>query len=68
MRLLAGGDIRLMPCYMSDRLPLWTSGQSSWLHIQRSWVRLPELPDFLRSSESRTGPLSPVRITEELLE
>jgi hypothetical protein len=31
---------------------LWSSGQSSWLQIQRSWVRFPALPDFLRSSES----------------
>jgi hypothetical protein len=36
-------------------LPLWSSGQSSWLQIQRSQVRFPELPDFLRSSGSGTG-------------
>jgi hypothetical protein len=42
--------------------------QSSWLQIQRSWVRFPALPDFLRSSGSGTGPLSLVRITEALLE
>jgi hypothetical protein len=28
----------------------------------------PEVPDFLRSSGSGTGPLSLMRITEELLE
>jgi hypothetical protein len=30
-------------------------GQSSWLEIQRSWVRFPVLPDFLRSSRSGMG-------------
>jgi hypothetical protein len=34
---------------------LWSSAQSSWLQIQRSRVRLPALPDFLRSSRSGTG-------------
>jgi hypothetical protein len=29
---------------------LWSSGQSSWLHAQRSWVQFPALPQFLRSS------------------
>jgi hypothetical protein len=32
--------------------PLWSSGQSSWLEIQRSCVRFPAQPDFLRSSWS----------------
>jgi hypothetical protein len=49
------------------RRPLWSS-QSSWLQIQRFRVRFPALPDFLRSSGSETGPLSLVRIIEELLE
>jgi hypothetical protein len=31
------------------RPPLWSSGQSSWLQIQRSWVWFPQLPDFLGS-------------------
>jgi hypothetical protein len=26
--------------------PLWSSGQSSWLLTQRSWVRFSTLPDF----------------------
>jgi hypothetical protein len=34
--------------------PLLSSGQSSWLQIQRSRVRFPALPDFLRSSGSGT--------------
>jgi hypothetical protein len=35
--------------------PLWASDQSSWLQIQRSRIRFPALPDFLRSSGSGTG-------------
>jgi hypothetical protein len=43
----------------SGRPPLWSSGQSSWLQILRSWVRFPALPDFLRSSGSGTGSTQP---------
>jgi hypothetical protein len=32
--------------------PLWSNGQSSWLQIQRSRVRFPALPHYLRSGES----------------
>jgi hypothetical protein len=35
--------------------PQWSSDQRSWLQIQRSYVWSPVLPDFLRSSGSRTG-------------
>jgi hypothetical protein len=35
--------------------PLWSSGQSSWLQIQRFRVLFPALPDFLRSGGSGTG-------------
>jgi hypothetical protein len=28
------------------RQPLWSSGQSFWLQIQRSWARFPALSDF----------------------
>ena len=38
---------------------LWSSGQSFWLQIQRSRVRLPALPDFLSSGGSRTGSTQP---------
>jgi hypothetical protein len=41
------------------KLILHPSGQSSWLHIQRSRVRFPALPDFLRSSGSGTGSTQP---------
>jgi hypothetical protein len=43
--------------------PLWSSGQSFWLQIQRSWVRFPALPDFLGSSGSGTGSTQPLRTT-----
>jgi len=39
--------------------PLWSSGQSFWLQIQRSRVRFPALPDFLSSSGSGTGSTQP---------
>jgi hypothetical protein len=40
--------------------PLWSSGQSSWLLIQRFRVRFPALPDFfLRSTGSGTGSTQP---------
>ena len=39
--------------------PLWSSGQSFWLQIQRSRVRFPALPDFLSGSGSGTGSTQP---------
>ena len=39
--------------------PLWSSGQSFWLQIQRSRARFPALPDFLSSSGSGTGSTQP---------
>ena len=39
--------------------PLWSSGQSFWLQIQRSRVRFPALPDFLSSGGSGTGSTQP---------
>jgi hypothetical protein len=39
--------------------PLWSSGQSFWLQIQRSRCRFPALPDFLSSSGSWTGSTQP---------
>ena len=41
------------------RPPLWSSGQSFWLQIQRSRVRFPALPDFLSTSGSGTGSTQP---------
>jgi hypothetical protein len=39
-------------------VPLWSSGQSSWLQIERSGS-IPALPDFLRSSGSGMGSTQP---------
>jgi hypothetical protein len=39
--------------------PLWSSGQSFWLQIQRYGVPFTALPDFLRSSGSGTGSTQP---------
>jgi hypothetical protein len=47
--------------------PLWSSGQSSWLQIQRSRIRFPAPPDLLRSSGLERRPLNLVSTTEELL-
>jgi hypothetical protein len=44
---------------IESRPPLWSSGQSSWLQIQRSQVRFPALSHFLRSSGSGTGSIQP---------
>jgi hypothetical protein len=38
-----------------DYPPLWSSGQSFWLRIQRSRIRFPALPHFLRSRGSGAG-------------
>jgi hypothetical protein len=47
-------------CYVEkSRPPLWSSGQSSWPQIQKSRVRFPALPDFLRSSGSGTSSIRP---------
>ena len=53
----------MLPQYSSvderHRPPLWSSGQSFWLQIQRSRVRFPALPDFLSGSGSETGYTQP---------
>ena len=54
-RVLEGKSRR----FRFKRPPLWSSGQSFWLQIQRSRVRFPELPDFLNSSGSGTGSTQP---------
>jgi len=45
--------------YDNNRPPLWSSGQSFWLQIQRSRVRSPARPDFLSSGGSGTGSTQP---------
>jgi hypothetical protein len=49
----------LFSCLRLVRPPLWSSGQSFWLQIQRSRVRSLALPDFLSSSGSGTGSTQP---------
>ena len=64
-RLLWCGHIKRIPEERISKLimdwipPLWSSGQSFWLQIQRSRVRSPALPDFLSSSGSGTGSTQP---------
>jgi hypothetical protein len=53
-------------CVEESRPPLWSSGQSSWLQVQRSLVRFPALPDFLRSSGSGTGSTEPCEYMDHL--
>ena len=56
----SSADFVLFPCSKpARRPPLWSSGQSFWLQIQRSRVRFPALPDFLSSSGSGTGSTQP---------
>jgi hypothetical protein len=51
-------------CYVEEsRPPLWSSGQSSWLRIQRSRVRFPALPVV----DLERCPLSLVSVSEKLL-
>ena len=53
------GTFHLYTCNSLEGPPLWSSGQSFWLKIQRSRVRFPALPDFLSSSGSGTGSTQP---------
>jgi hypothetical protein len=52
---------------VSNRPPLRSSGQSSWLQIRRPGVRFPALPKKKVMGLER-GPLNLVRTTEELLD
>jgi hypothetical protein len=56
----------IMPVVL--RPPLWSSGQSSWLQIQRSGFDSWRYQIFWEVVGLETGPLSLVRIIEELLE
>jgi hypothetical protein len=48
--------------------PLWSSGQSSWLQIQRSGLDSRGFQIFLEVAGLERGLLSPVSTIEELLE
>jgi hypothetical protein len=50
------------------RPPLWSSGQSSWLQIQRSGFDSRRYQIFWEVVGLERGPLSLVTATEELLE
>jgi hypothetical protein len=55
-------------CYAEEsRPPLWSSGQSSWLHIQRSRFDSRQYQTFWEVVGLERGPLSLVSTTEELL-
>jgi hypothetical protein len=48
-------------------MPLWSSGQSSWLQIRRSRVRFRALQEKEKVVSLERGALSLVSTTEELL-
>ena len=62
-RMGENGELELTKKFINSvvrmRPPLWYSGQSFWLQIQRSRVRFPALPDFLSNSGSGTGSTQP---------
>jgi hypothetical protein len=56
-------------CYVEEsRPPLWSSGQSSWLQVQRSGFDSQRYQIFWELVDLERGPLSHVSIIEELLE
>ena len=60
LRELIGGDLsENSEFYLESVPPLWSSGQSFCLQIQRSRVRFPAVPDFLSGSGSGTGCTQP---------
>ena len=59
--------LKIVIIYLSERPPLWSSGQSFWLQIQRSRVRFPALP-VVGLERGLLSLVSLLRSTEELLE
>jgi hypothetical protein len=53
--------------YRPDRPPLWSSGQNSWLQIQRSGFVSRRYQIFREVLDLERSPLSLVSTTEELL-
>jgi hypothetical protein len=58
---------RFLPPNVVSRLPLWSSGQSSWLQIHRSGFDYRHYQIFLISRGSGTGSTQPLSTIEELL-
>jgi hypothetical protein len=54
--------------YIAQRPPLWSSGQSSWLQIQRPGFDSRHYHKKKRVVGQERGPLSLVSTTEELLD
>jgi hypothetical protein len=52
---------------LPKRPPLWSSGQSSWLQIQRSGLHSRRYQIFYEVVGLKRGPLSLLSIIEELL-
>jgi hypothetical protein len=52
-------SLKFPTSFHSRWLPLWSSGQTSWLQIQRSRALFPVLPHFLSSSGSGMGSAQP---------
>jgi hypothetical protein len=59
IRITYSTHINLCYLIIINRPPLWSSGHSFWLQIQRSRVLFPALPDFLRTSGSGTWSTQP---------
>jgi hypothetical protein len=57
---IAANCAKIFALHEYKKLPLWSSGHSSWLQIQRSRVRFPGLPNFLGSYGSETLPAQPL--------
>jgi hypothetical protein len=61
-------ELNLYICYVEEsRPPLWSSGQSSWLQIQRSGCDSRCYQIFSEVVSLDRGPLSLASTTEELL-
>jgi hypothetical protein len=52
-------EIQNVVYFQWRRPPLWSGGHTSLLQTQRFRIRLPALPDFMKSSKYGTGPTHP---------
>jgi hypothetical protein len=65
---MLAGYLLLLFLFGLNRPPLWSSGESSWLQIQRSGFNFRSYKIFIEVVGLERGQLSLVRIIEELLE